>query len=62
VRPEASASGNATWRWMLGVKTTLAIDCASSGGRADLIRSDESPAAAAHVATIRVFFWADVLN
>jgi hypothetical protein len=47
---------------MLGVKTTLAIDCASSGGRANLIRSDESPAAAAHVATIRVFFWADVLN
>src|SRR5262249_2702277 len=27
VRPEASASGSATWRWMLGVKTTLAIDC-----------------------------------
>ena len=32
VQPAASASGQATWRWMFAVKTTLAIGCAPRGG------------------------------
>ena len=56
VRPEASLSGNATWRWIFGVKTTLAIVVPWTGQRVSMELNRPSPCAGACCDRPRLFW------